>query len=317
MRKQGKKPHKGRKTEEKKKRGALHGSQKPYGKKQNSQSPQKTKLLKPNIYGFHAVSHAWINKKRKIQKLYITEQAWKGFEEYYNQAQSQNLDRPEPHIIEKETLDKTLPKNTVHQGIAICCSPLEEIALQDIIIQDSLHNDASNTAQEATQENLEHSKKPSVILMLDQVTDPHNVGAIIRTACALGAKGIIMQKKHAPELQTVLAKTACGGIEYLPIAYETNLSRSIEALKEKHYLVFGLDEHTTCKLPEHSQQNSNSCTAPSQQKIVLILGAEDSGIRRLLKEKCDGLISLPTQKPIQSLNVSNAGAIALYKFLNP
>ena len=154
-------------------------------------------------------------------------------------------------------------------------------------------NDIVNAKSNSTKE---------IILILDQVTDPHNVGAIIRSACALGAKGIIMQKKHAPELKTILAKTACGAIEHIKLANEINLSRTIDKLKECGYMVIGLDER--------GEKNIGEIDKP--EKIALILGAEGAGIRHLLKEKCDILAKLPTKPPIMSLNVSNAAAISLY-----
>lgn len=102
--------------------------------------------------------------------------------------------------------------------------------------------------------------------MLDQVTDPHNVGAIIRSSCAFGADGIIMQKKHAPTLDGVLAKTACGAVEHVPVAYETNLSRSLESLKEAGFFVYGLDER--------GEKTIDALRGDRPEKIVLVLGAE-------------------------------------------
>ncbi len=146
----------------------------------------------------------------------------------------------------------------------------------------------------------------SVIVMLDQVTDPHNVGAIIRSCAAFGADGIIMQRRHAPELTGVLAKTACGGVEHINVAYETNLSRTLENLQTAGYFVYGLDERGERSIGEI---NTNG-------KSVIVLGAEGSGLRRLVAEHCDELIKLPTQPPIASLNVSNAAAVALYALLS-
>jgi len=231
----------------------------------------------------HAVTEAWTNPKRHIHALYITDKAMDGFDEPLKTAHDNGLKRPDPTIIDKNALDGALPQGSVHQGIGLTCQPLEEIDLGDII-------------------RAEEAKDRSVIVMLDQVTDPHNVGAIIRSASAFGASGMIMQRKHAPELKGVLAKTACGGAEHLPVAYETNLTRSIEALQEAGYFAIGLCEHTqesVSKLNEYP-------------KLVLVLGAEGDGLRRLVREQCDLLVRLPTAPPIASLNVSNAAAVALF-----
>ena len=177
-----------------------------------------------------------------------------------------------------------LPQGAVHQGIALDCAPLPELTLQDLLIKTN-------------------NKDSSLFVILDQVTDPHNVGAIIRSAAAFGADGMIMQSKHAPSLDGVLAKTACGGVEHLPVASETNLSRAIEELKDNHFFVYGLDE-----------RGEDISNIKSGGKSVLVLGAEGPGLRRLVKENCDTLVKLPMQGALESINVSNAAAVALYVF---
>lgn len=238
---------------------------------------QGSQKLKIDLFGTHAVTEAWKNPARFVHALYITEAALAGF-----QVKS-GAKRPAPTIVTKEQLDKSLPAGTVHQGIALNCQPLEEVSVSDLIVTNA-------------------DKPRSVIVVLDQVTDPHNVGAIIRSASAFGAHGIVMQRKHAPEPVGILAKIACGAVDHLPLAYETNLSRTLETLKEAGYTVIGLDEHSP-----------NQFTAlPRYEKSVLVLGAEGDGMRRLVKEHCDVLVSLPTGGAIASLNVSNAAAVALY-----
>ena len=239
------------------------------------------KNLKANLYGLHAVTEAWQNPCRLIHNLYITEQALQNFA-----LDSAPAKRPAPIIVTKEQLDKAFPFGAVHQGLALNAAPLEEVNVQDLIIRAG-------------------HKDKNVILMLDQVTDPHNVGAIMRSASAFGADGIVMQRKHAPELTGVLAKTACGAVEHMAVAYETNLSRAIEDLQEGGFFVYGLDERG-----EH-----NIAGIKGADKIVLVLGAEGSGLRRLVAEHCDALVKLPTRPPIASLNVSNAAAVALYALL--
>lgn len=228
----------------------------------------------------HAVREAWLNPKRYVHALFITEDALKEFEPH---LKATDVKRPVPNVVGKEELDRAFPSGTVHQGIALSCQALAEIGVMDIIIK-------------------AEDKPKSVIVILDQVTDPHNIGAILRSACAFGADGVVMQSKHAPELSGILAKTACGAADHIPVAYETNLSRALETLQEHHYTVIGLDEHS----------EKTFASLPSYERAVLVLGAEGPGMRRLIKEHCDVLVTLPTQPPIASLNVSNAAAVALY-----
>lgn len=246
--------------------------------KAGGQPPRRA--LRVNLFGFHAVSAAWQNPARNFEALYLTDQAAEGFEDVLRAAPS--VRRPEPQIIDKRDLERALPPGTVHQGIAALAAPLAETGVQDLIIR------AGNG-------------EPSLLLILDQVTDPHNVGAILRSACAFGANGVIMQRKHAPELSGVLAKTACGALEHIPVAFETNLSRTIETLQEAGYFVAGLDE-----------RGEDIASYKPSQKTALVLGAEGPGIRHLVKEHCDILLRLPMYGAMPSINVSNAAAVALY-----
>ena len=246
---------------------------------------QKNKSNSPILFGFHAVREAWLNPDRTIENLFLTDNSEKGFESTLQEAKSKGLRRPPPKTIDKKKLEKMLPQGAVHQGLALKTSDLPEVDVKDFAIR------AEN-------------KGSSLLVMLDQVTDPHNVGAIIRSACAFGADGIIVQKKHAPSLDGVLAKTACGAVEHVPVAFETNLSRAIESLKQDGFFVFGLDERgarTVSDIREHRPE-----------KMVLVLGAEGPGIRHLVRENCDELLKLPTTGEIASLNVSNAAAVALF-----
>lgn len=246
---------------------------------------------RPNLYGFHAVREAWLNPDRTIRALYLTEAAEAEFLPVQKKAYELGLNRPSATTIDKQKLDFMLPRGAVHQGIAVIADALDEISIQDFIIKSK------------TQDN-------TILVMLDQVTDPHNVGAILRSACAFGADGVIMQRKHAPELEGVLAKTASGAAEHIGVAYETNLSRAIEELKEEGFFVFGLDERGEREVGDIMRNNQSS-----NHKLVLVLGAEGPGMRRLVKEHCDELVKLPTKGAISSLNVSNAAAVALYALL--
>lgn len=251
-------------------------SQKTTGKSGQKGQPS-SKKLSIDLFGVHAVQEAWNNPKRFVHALYLTDNAAKSF------PLDTPAERPHPIIVSKEDLDKSLPPGTTHQGVAMACQDLEENDIQDLMIATA-------------------SKERSLFVMLDQVTDPHNVGAILRSACAFGADGLIMQRKHAPMLNGILAKTASGAAEHVPVAYETNLSRTIEVLQKENYFVIGLDE-----------RGQDLKDLPSYERCVLVLGAEGPGIRPLVKDHCDILAKLPTQGPISSLNVSNAAAVALYE----
>ncbi len=244
---------------------------------------QPKQRIKADLFGMHAVREAWGNPARFVHALYITEAAMKEFEPHLKTAAK----RPAPIIVTKEDIDRALPPGTVHQGIALSCQALPELSVIDIIIK-------------------AETKPKSVIVMLDQVTDPHNIGAILRSACAFGADGVVMQSRHTPDMDGILAKTACGAVDHIPVAYETNLSRALEKLKEHHYTVIGLDEHSPKTFSD----------LYSYDRVVIVLGAEGPGIRRLIREHCDVLVTLPTKPPIASLNVSNAAAVALYALCN-
>jgi 23S rRNA (guanosine2251-2'-O)-methyltransferase len=236
------------------------------------------------IYGTHAVTEALLNPDRKVISLFTTQKVADSLAQYKEKVIE--LGRPRPQIVERSVLDKKT-KNAVHQGIMVECEPLTETNVQDLVIQT-------------------HKQESALILVLDQVTDPHNVGAIIRSASALGASGIVMQRKHAPELGGVVAKNASGAIEHIPVAYEINLSRAIDALNNSGFISYGLDERGT---PIEELDSSKG-------KVVLVLGAEGKGLRPKVQDHCDALVRLPTHGVIQSLNVSNAAAIALYAMIN-
>jgi 23S rRNA (guanosine2251-2'-O)-methyltransferase len=235
------------------------------------------------LYGVHPVTAAWLNPDRSCRHLYATAQALTAFAPTVQQAAALKLKRPAPIVVERDGIDRLLPAGAVHQGLALDAEPLPEVNLDDVLIA------AGNG--------------PVALVMLDQVTDPHNVGAILRSAAAFGAKGMIVQSRHAPEVTGVLAKAASGAVEVVPILRETNLARAIERLRDAGVFVIGLDEAGSCTL---DQANFGT-------RAALVLGAEGDGLRRLVAEGCDLLASLPTVPPIGSLNVSNAAAIGLYE----
>lgn len=237
--------------------------------------------IRADLYGRHACEAALLNDQRGIEAIYIAQENAKRYDAILHEAHNRGVNRPSPTYIPRAALDKKL-KGAVHQDIALAVHPLPECNTGDFIVK--------STQQPRT-----------CLLMLDQVTDPHNVGAVLRSAAAFGADGVIMQKKHAPALSGALAKVASGAVEYVPVAYEINLSRTLEDLQESGFTALGMDEGgaalTTVDMPD---------------KLVLVLGAEGKGIREKLRQNCDQLVCLPTDSAMPSLNVSNAAAVALY-----
>lgn len=235
------------------------------------------------LFGTHACEAAVMNPTRQMQAIYCTDATENMAYDWVAKAKKLGIKRPEPILLEKQAFDRALPKGTVHQGIGIDAAQLSDVFLPDIM-------------------NITVHKKKSVIVLLDQVTDPHNLGAVMRSACAFGADAIIVQSKYAPELNGIVAKTACGAVESLAVVYETNLARAIEALQEQGYFAMALDERGEKTIDQ----------ADKFDKTLLVLGAEGPGLRPLVREKCDVLVKLPTAGSFSSLNVSNAAAVALY-----
>jgi 23S rRNA (guanosine2251-2'-O)-methyltransferase len=236
------------------------------------------------LYGVHAVNAALLNPKREIKRLLVTEEGYKSIREAYDDALANGLKIPDPVVLEKEDIERLVPRDSVHQGVVLDCQPLEDVFLIDIL----------NAAKEDTK-----------LLILDQVTDPHNIGAILRSASAFGATAVIVQKLHAPDITGTVAKSACGAVEFVPIVREVNLSRAMEQIKEAGFFCFGLDERGKKTLAQEKPTG----------KVALVLGAEGDGIRRLVADNCDVLVKLPTFGEISSLNVSNAAAVALYELV--
>ena len=228
------------------------------------------------LWGRHPVLAALSNPARKgMGRLLVTEDRAAEFED---QALTPNGHRPER--IDGVALTRMLPTGAVHQGMAFKVAPLEGVSLEDL-------GDPSE----------------GIIVMLDQVTDPQNVGAVFRSALAFGARGIVVQDRHSPELAGALAKASAGATERLPCARVTNLSRALERLADLGWRAVGLDGSASETLEG----------ALDGRPTVIVMGSEGEGIRRLVAEHCDVLAKIPMPGGFESLNVSNAAAIALYE----
>ncbi|HXW72619.1 MAG TPA: RNA methyltransferase [Methylocella sp.] len=223
------------------------------------------------LYGFQAVREALRQKRRKILGMYATQAVAHRLEAEIAEAQLV------PEIVTPEQLSRRLGAGTVHQGVLIEVAPAPPIGLSDIP---------------------SHS---GIVVVLDQITDPHNVGAIARAAAAFAADAIIMTERHAPEMSAATAKAACGGLEHIAIVRVVNLARALGELGDFGYQRLGFDSEAPLALAE----------VPAQRPMALVFGAEGKGLRRLSREKCDFLVRLDLPGPIKSLNVSNACAVAL------
>ena len=232
------------------------------------------------LYGQHTVAAAWANPARRCRRLWATPQAWAHLTD---QVSEPPPGRPPPTISDRDTLDRLIGPGAVHQGLVLDAAPPPAPSLDALAQQSS--------AQGRT-----------IIVALDQVTDPHNVGAVLRSAAVFGATGLIVQDRHAPPVTGTLAKTASGAVDLVPIVRVTNLARALDSLQQAGFFVVGL--------AEESQQPLGSLDLPD--RLVLALGAEGDGLRRLTRERCDTLATLPGRGPMASLNVSNAAAVALY-----
>lgn len=225
------------------------------------------------LYGHHAVTAALNNPQRRPERLLAT----------VNAAERLRRDCPAaaPEIVDRPAIDAVLPPGAVHQGLALLAGPLPAPGLDEL---------------------LETLGKEALVVVLDQVTDPQNVGAILRSCAAFGAAAMIVPRRHAPPVTGVLAKAASGALEHVPLIEVANLERALARLKDAGFWCLGLDA---------AADRSIDAVAPDP-RLALVMGAEGPGLRRLTAERCDLLARLPTRGPIGTLNVSNAAAVALY-----
>ena len=226
------------------------------------------------LWGWHAVVAALDNPARaRLKRLLATQER--------AHELGARLERDfAVEILTVAEISQALPSGAVHQGVALRAPLLEPLSLDDLA-----------------------DPAKGVLLMLDQVTDPQNVGAIFRSAAAFGARGVILQDRHAPPLTGALAKAAAGAVDYVPHARETNLSRALEQLEVMGWRAVGLDGEADIDL----------ANVLDDRPIVLVMGSEGEGLRRLVREHCDVLAKIAMPGGFESLNVSAAAAVALYE----
>jgi 23S rRNA (guanosine2251-2'-O)-methyltransferase len=223
------------------------------------------------LYGWHTVTAALANPTRRIRKLLLTENAARRLTE-------EAIDtRVTPEIVRPGLIDQRLGPDAVHQGLLAEADPL---ASPDI-----------DTLAEA-----------GIVLVLDQITDPHNVGAIMRSAAAFAVKAIVTTARHSPEATGVLAKSASGALELVPLVTVQNLARALTEMNERGFMTVGLD----------SEGDENLGAVTLREPLALVLGAEGKGLRQLTRETCSTVARLDMPGEIKSLNVSNAAVLALY-----
>ena len=225
------------------------------------------------IYGWHSAVEAIRNPKRRVRRIVATPNALARL------AELSISELPKP--ADARDIERLTGRDAVHQGIAVVVDPLPDLDLADFA-------DAK------------------LLVVLDQVTDPHNVGAVVRSAAAFGAAAVILTERHGPAESGALSKAASGGLEHVALVRVKNLARAMDELAELGFERVGLDS-------DHAETLEN--LRPG--KTAIVLGAEGRGLRRLTREKCDRLVRLDVPGPIKSLNVSNAAALSLYALTHP
>jgi 23S rRNA (guanosine2251-2'-O)-methyltransferase len=243
--------------------------------KQHWRKQQQARQRAPSdtviLYGWHTVTAALANPARHFRRLLATENALRRLTE-------EGINPPlPPQVVRPEAIAAQLTPDAVHQGLLAEADPLPFPAIEDL-------------------------PTTGIVLVLDQITDPHNVGAILRTAAAFAVTAVVTTARHSPEATGVLAKSASGALELVPIVIVQNLARGLAALKEHGFLVVGLDGNAPDDL----------AAIKLQAPLALVLGAEGKGLRQLTAATCDRLARLDLPGAIKSLNVSNAAALALY-----
>ncbi|HEX3754515.1 MAG TPA: 23S rRNA (guanosine(2251)-2'-O)-methyltransferase RlmB [Rhizomicrobium sp.] len=229
------------------------------------------------LYGLHAVQAALANPRRKLGRALLTPRAAETIGKTL-------LERVRMETMDPDAIGRLLPPGAVHQGAALEAEALPRLELDDVL--------------EAAPEG-----KRRIVLVLDQISDPHNVGAILRTAAAFGAAAVVVQDRHAPPQSGALAKAASGALDIIPYVEAVNIARALDQLSDQGFWRIALTGD--------GEQSIAEALPPGD--VALVLGSEGSGIRRLVREHCEATAFIPIAKAMQSLNVSNAAAIALYE----
>ena len=260
------------------------GGTKPFDKDRSGAKPGQRPGARPSfrsrdtspdgpviLYGWHTVSLALANPRRRFRKLLLTENAARRL------AEDNIPTRITPEIVRPNEIDRLLGPDAVHQGLYAEADPLPGPDLETLAPE-------------------------GLVLVLDQITDPHNVGAILRSAAAFAVKAIVTTARHSPGASGVLAKSASGALELVPLVTVQNLARALTALNERGFQTVGLD----------SEGSENLSVIGLREPLALVLGAEGKGLRQLTRETCSAVARLDMPGEIKSLNVSNAAVLALY-----
>lgn len=229
------------------------------------------------LYGRHPVEAALANPARVMRELMATREALASLPDPRRQRPDLAI-----RVVDRAAIAEALPPGTVHQGLAAHVAPLPGLELEDVL------GDANQDAR--------------TIVVLDRVTDPHNVGAILRSAAAFGARAVVVTERESARAAGALAKAASGALDRVPLVAVVNLARALDRLKLSGYWCVGLDAEAERDLADELPGRS----------VALVLGAEGEGLRRLTRERCDLIARVPTRGEFASLNVSNAAAVALY-----
>ena len=233
------------------------------------------------MHGLHAVGAALLNPRRRLRRLLLTADAEETLTARLPPGTYAARKLSVERVEDRTRFHSFLPEDSVHQGAAMLVEPLPGQALEDL---------------------LEGTSGP--VLLLDQVTDPRNVGAILRSAAAFGAAAVVVQDRHAPPETGALARAASGALEKVPMVREVNLARAIRSLQDKGFWVLGLAGEAKRTLAE---------AKPTDRRVALVLGAEAGGLRRLQRDTVDEMVRLPIGEAMESLNVAAATAVALYE----
>jgi 23S rRNA (guanosine2251-2'-O)-methyltransferase len=245
------------------------------GRRSGKPAPRRGAPRDPNtavLYGWHTVKTALENPQRRFHRLLATEAAIRRLTE-------DGVPFPiAPTPARPEDIAVVAGATAVHQGVYAEADPLESPELEDVVTGGG------------------------IVLALDQVTDPHNFGAILRSAAAFSVKAVVTTERHSPQASGALAKAASGALEYVPVVTVVNLARALDELRDLNTFLVGLD----------SDGEADLAAMPLSAPLALVVGAEGKGLRHLTRARCDAIAKLALPGRITSLNVSNATAVALY-----